>query len=235
MGSWWWWWWWWWWCVCVCVWGGGGGLVLINVVMFYIVTFDYLHKSRHRLEYRFVFGDVRAMKRRHYGDIHRWIGDVHGASANNPLIFGNSSAIVRRLPLSIGIHRRTFDLWKYRIFAKHRRILPIVSLTFTNASPNYRRMPSIIRFDCKLTSCQYREQSRQIATIFHRETSGDVADANVTGALAYIRGSWPPEKLYKTNKTLFSQWQPVTLTYNSTWLQILNTLAYASQPFLIFL
>ena len=37
--------------------------------------------------------------------------------------------------------------------------------------------------DCKLTSCQYREQSLQIATFFHRETSGDVADANVTGAL----------------------------------------------------
>ena len=37
--------------------------------------------------------------------------------------------------------------------------------------------------DCKLTSCQYREQSRQIATFFHRETLGDVADANVTGAL----------------------------------------------------
>ena len=118
----------------------------------------------------------RAMKRRCYGDIHRWIGDVQGASANNPLIFGNSSAIDRGLPPSIGNHRRTFDLWKSRIFAKHRRILPDVPLTFTNASPNYRRTPPIIRLgtfmcDCKLTSCQYREQSRQIATFFHRETS----------------------------------------------------------------
>ena len=148
---------------------------------------NYLYNSRHRLEYRHVFGDVRAMKRRCYGDIHRWIGDVQGASSNNPLIFGNSSAIVRGLPPSIGNHRRTFDLWKYRIFAKHRRILPNVPLTFTNASPNYGRTPPIIRLgtfmcDCKATSCQYREQSRQIAIYFHRETSGDVADANVTGA-----------------------------------------------------
>ena len=138
-----------------------------------------LYNCRHRLEYRHVFGDVRAMKRRCCGDIHRWIGDVHGASAINPLIFGNSSAIIRGLPPSIGNHRRTFDLWKYRIFAKHRWILPYVSVTFTNASPNYRRTPPIIRLgtsmcDCKLTSCQYREQSRQIATFFigrRRETS----------------------------------------------------------------
>ena len=130
-----------------------------------------LYNSRHRLEYRHVFGDVKAMKRRCYGDIHRWIGDVHGASANKPLIFGNSLAIDQGLPPSIGNHRRTFDLWKYRIFAEHRRILPNVTLTFTNASPNYRRAPPIIRLgtfmcDCKLTSCQYREQSRQIATFF---------------------------------------------------------------------
>ena len=109
------------------------------------------------------------MKRRCYGDIHRWIGDVHRASANNPLIFGNSSAIVLGLPPSIGNHRRTFNLWK-------NRILPNVSVTFTNALPNYRCTPPIIHLgtfmcDCKPTSCQYREQSRQIATFFHRETS----------------------------------------------------------------
>ena len=145
-----------------------------------------LYNYRHRLEYRHVFGDVRTMKRRCCGDIHRWIGDVHGASANNPLIFGNSSPIVRGLPPSIGNHRRTFDFWKYRIFAKHCPILPNVSVTFTNASLNYRRTP-IIRLGtfmcyCKLTSCQYREQSQQIATFFHRETLRDVANANVTGA-----------------------------------------------------
>ena len=138
---------------------------------------NYLYNSRHRLEYRHVYGDVRAMKRRCYGDIHRWIGDVQGASANNPLIFGNSSAFDRGLPPSIGNHRRTFDLSKYRIFAKHRRIVPNAPLTVTNASPNYRRTPPIIRLgtfmcDCKLTSCQYREQLRQIAIFFHRETPG---------------------------------------------------------------
>ena len=137
---------------------------------------NYLYNSRHRLEYRHVFVDVRAMKRRCYADTHWWKGDVHGASANNLLMFGNSLAIVRGLPLSIGNLRRTFYLWKYRIFAKHRRILPNISLTFTNASPNYRRTPPIIRLgtfmcDCKLTSCQYREQSRQIATFFRQETS----------------------------------------------------------------
>ena len=149
-----------------------------------------LYNCTHRLEYRHVFGDARAMKRRCYGDIHRWIGDVHGASGNNPLIFGNSSAIVRGLPPSIGNHRRTFDLWKYRIFAKHRRILPNVSVTFTNASPNYRRTPPIIRLgtfmcDCKLTSCQYREQSRQIATFFHRETSPTLISADLYRILLY--------------------------------------------------
>ena len=106
---------------------------------------NYLYNSRHRLEYRHVFRDVRAMKRRCYGDIHRWMGDVHGASANNPLIFGNSSAIVRGLPPSIGNHRRTFDLLKYRIFLKYSQILPNVSLTFTNDLPIYRRKPLIIR------------------------------------------------------------------------------------------
>ena len=94
----------------------------------------YIYNSRHRLEYRHVFGAVRAMKRRCYSDIHWWIGNVHGASANNPLIFGKYSVIVRGLPPSIGKHRRTIDVWKYRIFAKHRRILTNIYQTFTNAS-----------------------------------------------------------------------------------------------------
>ena len=138
---------------------------------------NYLYNSRHRLEYWHVFGDVRAMKRRCYGDIPRWIGDVHGASANNLIIFGNSSAIVRGLPPSIRNHRQTFDLWKYRIFAKHRRVLPDVSLTFTNASPAklsaYAADHSLRYFHVWLQT-NIVSISRAIATNCHIFSSGDV-------------------------------------------------------------